>query len=379
MNDSKSSASQPERRQGQGRGRASKLLVSVAGLFILAALAVSGCGGGGGGGGSEGPTPELPIKVEPFISSLQFPTSLAFTPPGDLLFTELERGVRYYKNGSLQTSSVFFEPVPRTGGEGFLGITLDPDYTSSGFVYVFYTQRDPVQNRVVRFHMQSDGAVDQVSQIVGGLPVGGHNGGRLLIARDRALYVTVGDTGNPSLAQLDDSLAGKLLRFDREGNIPSSNPNPASPIFARGFRNSFGLAEHPETGALYLSDNGPDCNDEINRVERSGNYGWREGQPCDDQEAFDRPIATITPSVGVTGIAFYEGSVFPELEDQLLVGDFNTGSIRRYRVDEQDRGRVIEEGILYPGGVGNILDVDVGPDGFIYFSTTDAIYRIVRG
>lgn len=345
-------------------------------IVATVSITLCACGGGGGGGVNNGPTPELPLIVEPFITDLQFPTSLAFLPNGDLLFTELERGVRLVKKGVLQGTSVFFDPTPRTGGEGFLGLAIEAG--SSDRVYVFYTRRDPVGNRVIRFRLRNDTA-EEVQELIAGLPVGGHNGGRLVFGRDGTLFISTGDTGRPELSQDLGSLAGKVLRITRDGGVPENNPTPDSPVFARGFRNPFGMAAHPSNGTVYVSDNGPNCNDELNRVVAGGDFGWRVDQPCNDTAPVQQPIAVVNPSVGFTGMRFYRGGAFSELNGQLLLGDFNTGTIRRYRIDEDAGGVVTEEGIFMPGGSGNIIDVAVGPEGDVYFATPTAIFRVRRG
>ena len=169
------------------------------------------------------------------------------------------------------------------------------------------------------------------------------------------------------------------IRIGSDGAIPGDNPLENSPTFASGFRNVFGMAVHPDSGRLFVSDNGPDCNDEIDLVERGGNYGWRDGQPCGDSDSeFIAPIIVIDPTIGITGVTFYQGDLFPELKNYLLVGYVNGGSIRRFAVDGEN-GSVSDAAILLDGGFGGILDVGNGPDGAIYFSTLDGIYKIVRG
>ena len=74
--------------------------------------------------------------------------------------------------------------------------------------------------------------------------------------------MSLGDTGDPALAQDPASLAGKVLRYTADGDLPADNPDPARPLWCRGLRNTFTLALHPVTGGVFGADNGPDEDDE---------------------------------------------------------------------------------------------------------------------
>ncbi len=356
-----------------------RLSVHALALTVLLAGFV-GCGGGGGGGGSVEENGDVGVAVETQLvaDGLNFPTGLQFAPDGRLFISQLDGNVRVYDDGELVAKPVLTLPTPNTGGEGILGITVDPNFSSNGFLYVFYTDPAVFQNQVLRFKVRDNAALEP-TLILGGLPVGGHNGGKLAFDKDGALFVSIGDVGHPELSQDINSPAGKILRITREGDIPSDNPFPGSRVWALGFRNPFGLAVHPSSGVLYATENGPDCNDEVNRVVDGGNFGWRPEQSCTDADpAFIAPIATINPSVGITGAVFYRGSMFSEFKNNLLVGDFNTGTIRRYLIDESAGGVVIGEAVVLPGSGEPVLALAVDREGTIYYTTPTALKRIVR-
>jgi glucose/arabinose dehydrogenase len=277
---------------------------------------------------------------------------------------------------------------------GLLGITLDPDYASNRRVYVYYTHARSGQNRVVRFRDDRMGQTDADSTVVlGEIPAdvcGNHQGGSLAFGPDGMLYVTVGDNGcNRCLSQDDRTLAGKLLRFTRDGGIPEDNPFaaaafPRSAFFATGLRNSFDFAFHPRTGAIVATENGPSRNDEINHIVAGANYGWPFFQCRADQGnvcSSDRPVNTPPLRchenvIAPTGITFYDGTAYPaEFRDSVFYGDYNTGTLRRLVLSD-DAGMLLTEDQEFLSGFGSIIDLVVGPDGLLYVLTDGDIQRI---
>lgn len=344
-------------------------------LLLFVFIGALACGGGGGGAPASAPV-SLSLKVEPVVSGLNLPAGLAVAPDGRLFFSELGTGkIRIAVGGEVVPVPFATLDAP-TGLEGTLGIALDREFSSNGFLYVFTAGGSPLKNKVLRFR-DVNGLGTEPVLIADEIPNGGHNGGKIVSAGD-VLYISTGDAGFPANAQSLSSLGGKILRVNRDGSIPSANPFTGSSIFALGFRNVFGLALNPISGKLFASDNGPDCDDEINLVEAGKNYGWRPAQPCGDKDpTFVAPLETINPPLGISGIAFYRGEMFPELSDRLLIGDFNTGSIRQYLLDAES-GTPRDAGVLIAGSGKGILEIAVGPDGTIYFSAVDGIYRLAR-
>ena len=158
---------------------------------------------------------------------------------------------------------------------------------------------------------------------------------------DGKLYVVVGDNDNPALAQNLASLAGKMLRLNPDGTVPSDNPRAGSPIIGYGIRNSFGFTFDPQTGRLWETENGPDCNDEINLVPRLtlSNFGWGPSQTCSSPPPAPRntnqdgpnpvmPKLFFATPPALTGAAFCDRCGLSS-SGQLFFGDFNTGTIHR--------------------------------------------------
>ncbi|HXE75038.1 MAG TPA: PQQ-dependent sugar dehydrogenase [Candidatus Xenobia bacterium] len=352
----------------------------LAGLLSLLAMQIA-CGGSttvGGVVNPPGPNP-VPFRVETFLSNLSFPVTMAFAPDGRLFYNELQTGnVRVVVNGVLQPQPFATLPVETTGERGLLGLAFDPQFVSNRFVYVLHSDPSGVQ-RVVRF-TDSNGTGINLTVIVDNLPSAGiHNGGNIGFGRDGFLYITIGDSGDPANAQDPNSLSGKLLRYNSNGTVVATNPFGANnPAFNLGLRNSFDFTFHPQSGVVYASENGPNCDDEINRVVAGGNYGWRPNYPCGDTNPqFTAPITRFNPVIAPTGITFYTGNVFPQFTGSLFLVDFNEGRVRRFEVNEAAQGTITETEVVMAGGMGNLLDIVQGPDGALYFSSTTAILRIV--
>ena len=118
-------------------------------------------------------------------------------------------------------------------------------------------------------------------------------GGRIAFGADGRLFLSIGDTDVPDLAQDPNELEGSILRYNPDGSIPDDNPIPGSPVYAIGLRNVFGLAIQPGTGFLYATDNGPGGFDEVNRVEAGHNYGWPLHFGVRHAEGISDPIAVF--------------------------------------------------------------------------------------
>ena len=306
---------------------------------------------------------------------------MAFAPDGRLFFNELRTGrVRVVENGQLLVDPFVEVSVETSGERGLLGLTFDPAFASNGFVYVLHhTLGPPLRARVLRFTDFTNRGIDQ-TVIVDDLPsTNNHNGGNIGFGPDGMLYITIGDGENPANSQDPDSLNGKILRFNPDGSIPATNPfGGFRAAFNLGLRNSFDFDFHPTAGTIYASENGPDCDDEINRIVPGGNYGWRLDYPCGDTDPqFVAPLRRFTPTIAPTGVSFYTGSVFPQFQDDLFMVDFNDGRVQRFVVDETNMGQIVETSILADGTFGALFDIVEGPDGFLYFSSSDAIHRFV--
>lgn len=330
------------------------------------------------------------LVQEIFVTGLMLPVAFEFAPDGRQLFVnELYGKVRLVDDGQLAPEPVVELPTTQGLEQGALGLALDPSFARNRWFYVLYSQtrkgkNEPRRNRIVRF-TEDHGRGTEETVILDNLPIGypgpenlngDHNGGRIAFGADGKLYVTVGDAGKRNEVRKQRSLFGKVLRINPDGSIPADNPDPESPVFASGFRSPFGLDIQPGTGLPWVSDNGPQGHDEINRVVAGGNYGWpEEAGHVNGGRTYLRPPVweSKIDRFGPTGVAFYTGRAIPEWRNDLFFCDWNSGSL--WRLDLQPptyetASRV--EVVAQPCR----LYVRSGPDGALYFSDHHAIYRL---
>ena len=277
------------------------------------------------------------VEVERFASDFSLPVNLAAAPdPGNdpdapfLYVAELYGQMRVLtKNGTVSTYEDGLlnfdpgaEPFPGAGSSGVSGITVEP---GSGDLFVSLIYADELdsgapKDRVLRLESSPDGMTAAGQQtVIEGIPADSdHQVHALTIGPDGKLYVNVSDGFDPSTALNDNDLRGKILRLNLDGSIPTDNPDPASEVFAKGFRNPFGAAWHPDQTWLYVSDNGEVTGDRILKVEPGGSYGWDGNQESLEESAlhlFDRMDA-----VSPTAIAFDRDHLLsPEGETHLFV------------------------------------------------------------
>jgi glucose/arabinose dehydrogenase len=319
------------------------------------------------------------FRVEAVATGLQVPWSMAFAPDGRLFVTERPGRVRIV-NTSTGSSEVALtiDGVFAQGEAGALGLTLDPDFAQSRFVYLYHsaTVGSGAVNRVVRYREVSNTLVERVV-LLDNIPAASiHDGGRIRFGPDGLLYITAGDAANTSLPQDLGSLAGKILRITRSGTLPPGNPFAGSPVFSWGHRNPQGLDWHPQTGDLWASEHGATGNDEINVVRAGGNYGWPAIQGGQAMAGMEPPIVSYSPAIAPSGASFYRGDRFPGFSNNLFVGALAGQLLLRLRVDGR---RIIAQERLLDDRFGRLRDVVAGPDGYLYIATNtnDRIVRLV--
>jgi glucose/arabinose dehydrogenase len=314
------------------------------------------------------------LGVEVVARNLQVPWSLAFAPDGRLFVAERPGRVRVIVNGTLLTEPALTLPdVAAVGEGGLLGMALHPRFAETRLVFLVYTAQRPgggIVNRLARFrevdNRLAEGAVLLDDLLANNI----HNGSRLRFGPDGLLYMTMGDSARPSVAQDFASYNGKILRVTEDGRTPSDNPF-SSPVYTLGHRNPQGLDWHPESGELWASEHGEVGNDEINRVVAGANYGWPLIQGTDTRPGFEAPVLTFSPSVAPSGASFYTGATMPTLRSNLLVATLRGQHLLRVRFDPADPRRVLGTERLLEGRFGRLRDVITGPDGALYFSTSN--------
>lgn len=336
-------------------------------------------------------------NIEIVADNLYVPWSIAFTDPGRMLFTERNGSLRIIKNGILVKEPLkVFEEVSSKGEEGLMGLALDPEYNNNKLIYLSYAyiKNDELTVKVVRFNDNETELSDE-KIIIDGLPAERYHAGcRLKFGPDGKLYITTGDAGKRELAQIKNSLYGKILRLNSDGTVPSDNPFPGNPVWSYGHRNSQGIDWYPGTDIMYSTEHGPSGfdgpggGDEVNIIVKGGNYGWPEVSHKESAEGMISPVLEFTPAIAPAAGMFYRSDSIKQFKNNFFFGCLRGSGIMRVIVDEKDPRKIISSEKLKDVNFGRIREVTEGPDGAIYFSTSnrdgrgtvrdgdDKIYRI---
>lgn len=329
----------------------------------------------------------MTYTVETFLPA-NFPVGMVVLPDGGMLYNEKTTGnVRLIRaDGTRQLTPVIHLPITALQERGMLGITIDPDFEDNRLVYVVHTRegtaRDFPANTLVRFRLNDEGQGEDLETLFS-VPIETgsllHNGGHVHFDAQGALYLTLGDYGNPAYAQDSEAPQGAIHRFILTDDGIQAHPDNhyGNSVYAIGFRNPFDFAFDPVSGRLFVTEVGPDCDDEINIVIPPFNYGWREGYECvgmghvADVPLYSPPLMSFTPVITPTGIIFYDHPAVPAWHNDLFFCDWNYGDLWRVVLDET-RGVVVDAYTLDLGTATCRISLVVGADGALYFGTVGA-------
>jgi glucose/arabinose dehydrogenase len=339
------------------------------------------------------------IRVVVYATGLSHPWSEAFLPDGAMLVTERDGRLRLIRNGIVDPKPVEGVPMIRRAGlSGLMDVVLHPQFATNNFVYLSYAKplnEKETATAIARGRWNGTALTEVRDVFVAPAGVGG--GARMAFGRDGTLYVTTGGGGGNG-PQDPNSLGGKVLRLTDDGTIPSDNPfvgraGHRPEIYTLGHRSSLGLAMHPGTGEIWQNENGPNGGDEINILKPGANYGWPivslgRTYPGPWQatqfwrDGFEQPIVYWTPSIAVSGMAFYTGDRLPKWKGDVFVGALRegeipgTGHLERILFNEKME-ELRRESLIQPLRQ-RIRDVRQGPDGLLYLLTDEDNGAVLR-
>jgi glucose/arabinose dehydrogenase len=306
------------------------------------------------------------------VDDLTTPWGLAFLPSGEALVAERDTGkiklIR--KSGTAKTVGTV-KGVRALGEGGLLGLAVAPTKGDKDpLVFAYLTTAN--DNRVIAMpYDRSEEKFGPARTILTGIPSGGvHNGGRMTFGPDGYLYIGTGDASHDSLAQDRDSLGGKILRITRDGEPAPGNPFPGSPVWSYGHRNVQGLAFDDE-GRLWATEFGQDTWDELNLIQKGGNYGWPEVEGMAEESAaaartseedFIDPVAQWRPDdASPSGLAYAAGSLWMAC----LRGE------RLWRI-EIDGTRVVgKPRVFFRSSYGRLRTIALAPDDTLWLTTSN--------
>ncbi len=373
------------------------------------------------------------LVVDTVAHGLEHPWALAFLPDGNMLVTERPGRMRIVTRGGRLSPPLAGVPkVSMANQAGLMDVILDRDYATNNRIYFCYAEPmedssttsrvrgevtrtgPPINVRTSKIPSFTSIAVAQARLIEGKWPVesapprldavatifhqqgpasvGVNVGCRIVQAKDGNLFVTLGDHFSSELAQKLDNHLGKIVRITPDGKAPPDNPFVGKPgalpeIWAYGLRNPEGLAFNPADGKLWEQEHGPMGGDEINIIEKGGNYGWPvvsfgidyDGSPIGEGKQHHAgmidPVWHWTPSIAPSGMAFYTGNLFPGWKGNLFNGALKFKLLSRLMLDGD---KAVKEERMLQGVRERIRDVRQGPDGALYLLTDDKAGRILR-
>jgi len=342
------------------------------------------------GSGVVGPVSLPPgFNRQTITTGLTGATALAVAPDGRVFICEQIGSLRVVKNDQLLGEPFVTLPVDDQWERGLIGITLDPDFTNNGHLYLVWVCRDPYpHHRVSRFTTHGDIAVGDSEKVLfegddqtklGGQVPAGHQGGAIHFGPDGKLYIALGEQTAEQPAQSLESLLGKILRLNSDGSIPSDNPfadktaDKYRAIWALGCRNPYTFAVEPDSGLILINDVGGKF-EEINVGRAGANYGWPASDhgPTGDGR-FEGPVYWY-PQASICGGAFCPthdapNAFPPRYRGRYFFMDFAQGWIKSLDASSPERPIRAE---VFATGMARPVDLAFAPDGSLYVLLRDA-------
>jgi glucose/arabinose dehydrogenase len=320
-----------------------------------------------------------PAQLVNAFPALTFSQPVFLTHSGDstdrIWVVQQDGIIAVFPNDSTAASTSTFLDISEklsspAGEEGLLGLAFHPRYAANGYFYVNYTAPNPLRTVIARYSVlpNDPNKADSLSEVVIleiAQPYGNHNGGMIMFGADGCLYIATGDGGSGGdphdNGQNKAALLGKILRINVDTTtattlygIPPDNPFAGNTegfkeeIWAWGFRNPWRFSEDRITGRIWVGDVGQNAWEEIDLLERGGNYGWRcyEGPApydtsgCGPVAGYLFPVKAYPnggPDCAVTGGYVYRGWRRPDLVGRYIYGDYCSGKIWTFNYTDRSQ------------------------------------------
>jgi glucose/arabinose dehydrogenase len=341
--------------------------------------------------GNRDASSDHPFKMAE-VATFDTPWAIAFLPDGRMLVTEKPGHIFLVTQSGEKTEVTGVPAVEAVQQNGLLDIAPAPDFASSATVYFTYVSPGDSGSslhldRATLAVADGKAALKDRKTIWAQTPGGrGQPGG--IIAFDpegKHLFLTVGDRMQPETAQDPSNGRGKILRLNLDGSTPADNPQGTAggvpgETWTLGHRNPYGLAFAPD-GKLWEHEMGPRGGDEFNLIEPGKNYGWPIVSNGDNYSGtkiprhatrpeFAAPPLYWNPVIAPAGLAFYNGTMFPQWKGSALIGGLAAQVLVRVafgadgQPDEADRWqfdeRIRDVAVAPAGAVWIIEDADPG-------------------
>ncbi|CAI2933671.1 PQQ-dependent sugar dehydrogenase [Aminobacter niigataensis] len=345
-------------------------------------------------------TDNVTLRADVIADGLDHPWGLDFLPGNEAIITERSGNIRILSQDGLSAPVAGVPKVQVRGQGGLLDIAVARDFERSGTIFFSFSEpgRGGAGTALARAKLVREGAAARLEEVKVIFSMnrksnaGQHFGSRIVVNDDGTLFVTTGDRGDGNRAQDMHDHAGAVIRINADGSVPADNPSPdgkvmAPEIWSKGHRNLQGATFDPVLGELITVEHGAQGGDELNRPLAGRNYGWpviTYGRDYSGEKigvgtsakGYEQPLYYWDPSIAPSGLASYQGDMFPEWKGDLLVGSLKFELLSR--LDRDAKGNVLDEERMLDGAFGRIRDVNVAPDGSVWLLTDESNGTIVR-
>jgi len=321
------------------------------------------------------------LQVDTIASGLDIPWEILWGPDDHIWMTERRGRVSRVNPETGQVTVILNiqSSVWQNSESGMLGMALHPDFPNMPYVYIPYTYGTSsanAQQKLVRFEYNGTNLVNETI-ILDDIPANStHIGCRVVFLSDGTLLMTTGDYQNQPSSQDMNSLAGKVLRLNADGSIPSDNPFEDSYVYSLGHRNAQGMFLMPD-GRIFISEHGPNTDDEFMELLPGRNYGWptvagfcntsAEITFCQNNNVIE-PLVAWTPTIAPSDLIFYENPLFPEWDGKFLMTVLKDRMLIAIELNENMDALVSQTQYL-ANTYNRLRDICVGPNKEIYLAT----------